>query len=153
MLERIYLCIAMSKVRVEPCCNLTMGKVDENTWLCLRSLKKSLFTATILSSQWEKEEEYESWVDPVWEKERPFTDLEFSSWFSIAFLTHLSASFVFIGLRLVWDLFSELTPKTEPVNFRPSLSSWLVFKLRLYLFVSSCELTFKPESFLFFCLV
>ena len=48
------------------------------------------------------------------ERERKRADLEFSSWFSVGLQTCLFDDCVFTGLRLVWDLFSELTPKWRP---------------------------------------
>ena len=70
------------------------------------------------------------------------TDLEFSFWFSIGVLMCLFIGFVFTGLHLVWDSFSELTLKLELQLLTIFTLSWLVLPL---VFTLSCLQAFKPE--------
>ena len=60
------------------------------------------------------------------EKETADTDLEFSSWFSDVVRACLFVCFVFTASRLVWDLFSELTPKCRPLLLTIFIFSWRV---------------------------
>ena len=64
VLECINACIITSEVVVEPCCNFAMDK-SEHTKLSSLTHTKVYSLLHFLSRCWEKEREYESWVDCV----------------------------------------------------------------------------------------
>ena len=113
MLEHINGCTGTSYAVVGPCCNLIMGKVDKHMKFSINLSTQFFSFLFFLSSRWEKEREYESWVVCVrWtkrticheEKESTDTGIEFT------FCIFRSSK-----LLVCWFHFHRLSPGVRPL--------------------------------------